>query len=72
MTAAIEDDIDFETLQAQLDKTWAYAHSVVDGWMKPGKAAAAAPTMSDKEMNDLLRRPSRCVAVSCIVPDRLV
>lgn len=69
MAAALEDDIDFETLQAQLDKTWAYAHSVVDSWMKPGQATAAASSaMTDKEMNDLLRRPPRCVNASCIPP----
>ena len=63
--AASEEDIDFETLQAQLDKTWAYAHSVVDSWTKPGNAPAdAAPgVMSDKELNDLLRRPSRCAGL---------
>lgn len=69
MAAALEDDIDLETLQAQLDQTWAYATSVVDSWTNPGQAAAAsASAMSDKEIDDLLRRPPRCVETSCIPP----
>ncbi|VDC02507.1 unnamed protein product [Peniophora sp. CBMAI 1063] len=68
MAAGPEEDIDFETLQAQLDKTWAYAHSVVDSWTKRGKSTAAPSIMSDKELNDLLRRPSR-LGVGAPMPD---
>lgn len=57
-------DIDTETLQAQIDLSMAYAQNLIASWLptsgsmnQPSSRAAEA----DAELQAILRRPPRCV-----------
>lgn len=67
-----DSDIDAETLQAQIDMSMAYAQDIVSGWMKisgtssvavngSGNAAAEKKRDVEKELEEMMKRPARCV-----------
>lgn len=60
-------DIDTETLQAQIDLSMAYAQNLVASWL-PGSGSLTQQSSSraveaEVELQALLRRPSRCVLI---------
>ncbi|THH19912.1 hypothetical protein EW146_g1365 [Bondarzewia mesenterica] len=65
MAALEEDDIDIETLQAQIDMSMAFAQDLVSSWVQPSRASGSASQSSrrykdaEKELEELLRRPPR-------------
>ncbi|KAI0042254.1 hypothetical protein FA95DRAFT_1598547 [Auriscalpium vulgare] len=72
-----ENDIDTETLQAQIDLSMAYAEELVASWVKPlarasssASAKARAPD-AEKELEALLRRPPR-LGVGAPLPESSV
>lgn len=61
-TPADEDDIDVETLQAQVDMSMAFTHNLVSSWMTPskGKLPSSSSHLNDeKELEEYMRRPPR-------------
>ncbi|CAL1701146.1 unnamed protein product [Somion occarium] len=57
-----EDDVDLETLQAQIDLSLAHTKDLVSSWLKPtyGKASSSVSRAGvDKEIEEILRRPPR-------------
>ena len=58
-----DNDIDLETLQAQIDLTLANTQSLVSSWVQPGPAESSSSKSSridhEKELQDLLKRPPR-------------
>ncbi|KAA1473493.1 hypothetical protein DENSPDRAFT_839968 [Dentipellis sp. KUC8613] len=59
-----DDEIDTETLQAQIDMSLAFAQDLVSSWIKPLKKPGASSSKkpskdADKELEELLRRPPR-------------
>ena len=60
-------DIDTETLQAQIDLSMAYAQNLVASWLPPPSSSSALTQSSSRaaeaeaELQALLRRPPRCV-----------
>ncbi|ETW83711.1 hypothetical protein HETIRDRAFT_471990 [Heterobasidion irregulare TC 32-1] len=72
MAAPDEDDIDIETLQAQIDMSLAFAQDLVSSWIKPLKSSGySKPNNSkdtEKELEELLRRPPR-LGVGAPLPD---
>ena len=70
-----EQEMDLETLQAQIDMSMAFTHNLVAGWMKSSKAklpSASSRANDDAELEEYLRRPSRYVSSSlrlrCVSP----
>ena len=60
MAHADDDEMDLETLQAQIDMSMAFTNSLVSGWMKVSKAKLpSARTNDDMELEDYMRRPQR-------------
>lgn len=62
-----DDEIDLESLQAQIDLSLAHTKNLVSTWMKPGfgnTAASSSRANQDKEVEELLRRPPRRVFAS--------
>jgi hypothetical protein len=63
---ASEDEVDTETLQAQIDLSMSFMHGLVSSWIKPG---SKQPTRSDRnskledELKESMKRPPRYVAV---------
>lgn len=57
-----QDGPDLETLQAQIDMSMAFTNSIVSGWMKSSKAKLPSYSRNDdKELEEYMRRPARCV-----------
>lgn len=56
-----EDEIDLEALQAQIDLSLAHTKNLVSSWLQPtlGTHPVSSRHKEDKEIQDLLRRPSR-------------
>ncbi|KAI0082425.1 hypothetical protein K474DRAFT_1671108 [Panus rudis PR-1116 ss-1] len=60
MVESNEDDIDLETLQAQIDLSLAHTKDVVSTWLRPKYGdASTKPRNDDKELAELLKRPPR-------------
>lgn len=57
----IEDDIDLETLQAQIDLSMAHTKDLVASWIKPGRSSSthAGRRTGERDIEELLRRPPR-------------
>lgn len=59
-----EDDLDVESLQAQVDMSLAHTQSLVSSWLKPKYGSGAASSSrgnQEKELEELMKRPPRCV-----------
>jgi len=65
----LEDDIDLETLQAQIDLSMAHTKDVVASWIKPSRPSSVNMSRTDgvKDLEDLLRRPPR-LGVGAAIP----
>lgn len=61
-----EEEIDNETLQAKVDSSLAYVNDLVSSWMKPPKTPSTHKDV-EKEIEELMRRPARCVILSNLV-----
>ena len=58
------DDIDAESLQAQIDMSMSLIQNLVSSWMKPSeskKSTKPSNMETEKELEELMRRPPRCV-----------
>jgi hypothetical protein len=58
-----EDDLDTETLQAQIDLSLAYVGDLVSSWIKPSVKASLPKYdgTKERELEEIMRRPPRCV-----------
>ncbi|CCM05566.1 uncharacterized protein FIBRA_07793 [Fibroporia radiculosa] len=68
---ADDDDIDLETLQAQVDVSMAYTENLVSSWMKSseGELPSSGPRRNEeKELEEYMRRPPR-LGVGAAVPE---
>lgn len=55
-----DEDIDAETLQAQIDLSLSVANSLVSSWMKPSKKPKTLPNENlEMELKEHMRRPPR-------------
>jgi hypothetical protein len=57
-------DIDTETLQAQIDLSMAYAQNLIASWLPtsgPMTLSSSRAAEAEVELQALLRRPPRCV-----------
>ncbi|KAI0321998.1 hypothetical protein OF83DRAFT_1168019 [Amylostereum chailletii] len=71
MAEPLGDEIDTETLQAQLDMSFSFAQDLVSSWMQPSNKLLSNGTGSagyEKELQDILRRPPR-LGVGAPLPD---
>lgn len=64
MADPADDDIDLETLQAQIDMSLAFTQELVASWIKPiagssSHAQSKGSADAEKELEQLLRRPPR-------------
>lgn len=60
MASANEDEIDAETLQAQIDMSMSFTHELVSSWVKPSsKLASRKRTDARKELEEAMKRPAR-------------
>ena len=59
------DDIDTETLQAQIDLSMAYAQNLVASWLSGSNSltqSSSRAAEAETELQGILRRPPRCVS----------
>jgi len=56
-----EEELDDETIQARVDASLAKIYSVTSTWLTPKKTPSAPKKEFDKELEEIMRRPSRCV-----------
>jgi hypothetical protein len=57
-------DIDTETLQAQIDLSMAYAQNLIASWLPtsgPMSQSSSRAAEAEAELQAILRRPPRCV-----------
>lgn len=57
-----ENDVDAETLQAQVDMSLAFTQNLVSSWLKPKYGSGASSSSrgnQEKELDELLKRPPR-------------
>ncbi|KIO12643.1 hypothetical protein M404DRAFT_993629 [Pisolithus tinctorius Marx 270] len=61
MAHSMDDEIDSETLQAQMDLSMSFAHNLVTSWLQSTQVAQPHPGISDAEriLEEELRRPPR-------------
>ncbi|KAK7061892.1 hypothetical protein R3P38DRAFT_2832142 [Favolaschia claudopus] len=66
----MEEDIDIETLQAQIDLSLAYTQNLVSSWVKPSNKPTKNSTRAliEAEIKDSMRRPPR-LGVGAAVPE---
>jgi hypothetical protein len=60
-------DIDTETLQAQIDLSMAYAQNLIASWLPtsgPMSQSSSRAAEAEAELQAILRRPPRCVHLS--------
>jgi hypothetical protein len=64
---AAEDDIDIETLQAQIDMSMSFAHNLVTSWIKPTQMGQLRSngTNATQILEEELRRPPRYAVNLC-------
>ena len=65
MDLVADDDIDTETLQAQINMSMSFAEDLVSSWIKPVHKANLSKSAVDaqKLLDEQLRRPPRCVVI---------
>lgn len=65
MDLIADDDIDTETLQAQINMSMSFAEDLVSSWIQPAHKANLSKGAVDaqKLLDEQLRRPPRCVIV---------
>jgi hypothetical protein len=56
------DDIDLETLQAQIDASLAQTFALVDSWKTPAFPQATSGRITEADFGAILRRPPRSVS----------
>ncbi|KAF9247371.1 hypothetical protein BU15DRAFT_70184 [Melanogaster broomeanus] len=67
----VEDDIDTETLQAQIDMSMSFAHNLVTSWIKPAQVLLRSNgTNATQILEEELRRPPR-LGVGAPIPTML-
>ncbi|KAH7931195.1 hypothetical protein BV22DRAFT_1124142 [Leucogyrophana mollusca] len=73
MELVADDDIDTETLQAQIDMSMSFAHNLVSSWIKPVHKAKLSSTTVDaqKMLEEQLRRPPR-LGVGAPIPETTI
>ncbi|KAJ7590884.1 hypothetical protein C8J56DRAFT_759063, partial [Mycena floridula] len=55
-----DEDIDAETLQAQIDLSMSFAQNLVSSWMKPSPSTTTSrPRNIEAELKEYMRRPPR-------------
>jgi hypothetical protein len=54
-----EEELDDETIQAQVDASLAKIYSVTSTWLKPKKKTSAPKRDFEKELEEIMRRPPR-------------
>lgn len=66
-----EEDIDLETLQAQIDLSLAHTKNLVSSWLQPTYAATGSSgtrhVKDEKEIEEILRRPPRSFNIYFLV-----
>lgn len=61
----MEEDIDNETLQAQIDLSLSFAQNLVSSWVKPAKNPTKNSSRAlEAELKEIMRRPPRYCAES--------
>ncbi|KAK7060465.1 hypothetical protein VNI00_001230 [Paramarasmius palmivorus] len=68
---ASEDEVDTETLQAQIDLSMSFMHGLVSSWIKPGSKQPARSDRNSKledELRESMKRPPR-LGVGATVPE---
>jgi hypothetical protein len=67
-------DIDTETLQAQIDLAMAQTQNLIASWLPGSSSSMTQPSSraaeTEAELQALLRRPPRCVSPSLSIPLR--
>lgn len=66
MASAEEDDIDLETLQAQIDRSVAFTNELVSSWIKPSLQSSSSRRTTEQEFEQLIRRPPRCFSLKSL------
>ena len=64
---SLENDVDVETLQAQIDLSLAHTQNLVSSWLKPkyGNATASSSRANqERELEELMKRPPRYASSS--------
>lgn len=62
-----ENDVDIETLQAQIDLSLAHTQNLISSWMKPkydNATASSSRANQEKELEELMKRPQRYAYVT--------
>jgi hypothetical protein len=69
MDMVADDDIDTETLQAQINMSMSFAEDLVSSWIKPAHKANLSKSTVDaqKLLDEQLRRPPRCACIDGLV-----
>jgi hypothetical protein len=69
MDMIADDDIDTETLQAQINMSMSFAEDLVSSWIKPAHKAKLSKSTVDaqKLLDEQLRRPARCVCIGALL-----
>lgn len=64
-----EDDVDVETLQAQIDMSMSFAHNLVTSWIKPTHFAQlrSSNVSATQILEEELRRPTRYATMLCVL-----
>ncbi|KAF8631570.1 hypothetical protein AX15_002321 [Amanita polypyramis BW_CC] len=63
------EEMDLETLQAQIDMSMSFAHDLVSSWIEPSKIATTSRNYDlEKELKDYMRRPPR-LGVGVFIPE---
>lgn len=64
-----EDDIDVETLQAQVDMSMSFAHNLVTSWIKPTHFAQlrSSGVTATQILEEELRRPPRYLTMFSVL-----
>ncbi|KAJ7639034.1 hypothetical protein FB45DRAFT_904539 [Roridomyces roridus] len=69
---AAEEEIDNETLQAQIDLSLSFAQNLVSSWVKPSlKPTKSSSRSFDAELKEYMRRPPR-LGVGAAIPEAAV
>ncbi|KAJ7228467.1 hypothetical protein GGX14DRAFT_613015 [Mycena pura] len=67
--ATVDEDIDNETLQAQIDLSLSFAQNLVSSWVKPSpKSTKSSSNVREADLKEYMRRPPR-LGVGAAIPE---